>query len=41
VTLWPMIRSMQVAPINNESLLNYIGEHVLGLPRSFTTEGTA
>jgi len=40
-TLWPMIRSMQVAPINNESLLNYIGEHVLGLPRSFKTETTA
>jgi acyl-CoA dehydrogenase len=36
-TLWPMIRSMQVAPINNQSLLNYIGEHVLGLPRSFAT----
>ncbi len=34
-TLWPMIRSFQVAPINNQSLLNYIGEHVLGLPRSF------
>ncbi len=41
VTLWPMIRSMQVAPINNESLLNYIGEHVLGLPRSFATERSA
>jgi hypothetical protein len=36
-TLWPMIRSFQVAPINNESLLNYIGEHLLGLPRSFGT----
>lgn len=34
-TLWPMIRSFQVAPINNQSVLNYIGEHVLGLPRSF------
>jgi alkylation response protein AidB-like acyl-CoA dehydrogenase len=39
-TLWPMIRSMQVAPINNESILNYIGEHVLGLPRSFATGDT-
>jgi acyl-CoA dehydrogenase len=34
VTLWPMIRVLQIAPINNESVLNYIGERVLGLPRS-------
>lgn len=34
-TLWPMIRTMQTGPINNESILNYIGQHVLGLPRSF------
>lgn len=34
-TLWPMIRTMSTGPINNESILNYIGQHVLGLPRSF------
>jgi len=34
VTLWPMIRLLEIAPINNEMLLNYIGEHVLGLPKS-------
>lgn len=34
VTLWPMIRILQIAPINNESVLNYISERVLGLPRS-------
>jgi hypothetical protein len=34
VTLWPMIRILQIAPINNESVLNYLGERVLGLPRS-------
>lgn len=34
VTLWPMIRLLQIAPLNNESILNHIGEHVLGLPRS-------
>jgi acyl-CoA dehydrogenase len=34
VTLWPMIRILQIAPINNESILNYISERVLGLPRS-------
>lgn len=35
ISLWPMIRLMEVAPINNEMLLNYIGEHVLGLPKSY------
>jgi acyl-CoA dehydrogenase len=35
VTLWPMIRVLQFAPLNNESILNFIGERVLGLPRSF------
>jgi alkylation response protein AidB-like acyl-CoA dehydrogenase len=34
-TLWPMVRAMRTGPINNESILNYIGQHVLGLPRSF------
>jgi acyl-CoA dehydrogenase len=34
-TLWPMVRAMRTGPINNESVLNYIGQHVLGLPRSF------
>ncbi|WP_298213844.1 acyl-CoA dehydrogenase family protein [Acidocella sp.] len=35
VTLWPMLRLLKIAPINNEMLLNYIGEHVLGLPKSY------
>lgn len=34
VTLWPMVRILQIAPLNNESILNYIAERVLGLPRS-------
>lgn len=34
VTIWPMVRILQIAPLNNESILNYIGERVLGLPRS-------
>lgn len=34
ITLWPMIRVLQIAPINNESVLNYLGERLLGLPRS-------
>jgi len=35
VTLWPMARLLEIAPINNEMLMNYIGEHVLGLPKSY------
>jgi acyl-CoA dehydrogenase len=34
ITLWPMVRVLQIAPLNNESILNYIGERVLGLPKS-------
>lgn len=35
VQLWPMIRLMQVAPVNNEMILNFVSERVLGLPRSY------
>ena len=35
ITIWPMARLLRVAPINNEMVLNYIGEHVLDLPRSY------
>lgn len=35
VTLWPMIRILRIAPLNNEMILNYIAEHVLGLPRNY------
>lgn len=35
VTLWPMVRILRVAPLNNEMILNYISERVLGLPRSY------
>lgn len=34
ITLYPMIRILRVAPLNNEMILNYIAEHILGLPRS-------
>lgn len=34
ISFWPMIRLLQVAPINNEMALSYIGQHVLGLGRS-------
>jgi acyl-CoA dehydrogenase len=35
ITLWPMIRLLRVAPINNEMVLNYIAEQMLGLPRGY------
>jgi alkylation response protein AidB-like acyl-CoA dehydrogenase len=35
ITMYPMIRVLRVAPLNNEMVLNYISEHVLGLPRTY------
>lgn len=35
IQLWPMIRLMTQAPINNQMLLNYVSERVLDLPRSY------
>ena len=34
-TIWPIVRLLKIAPINNEMILNYIGEHILRLPRSY------
>jgi acyl-CoA dehydrogenase len=34
-TLWPLVRVMQIAPLNNGSVLNHVAQHVLGLPRSY------
>lgn len=33
--LYPMARLLKTAPLNSEMVLNYIGEHVMGLPRSY------
>ena len=33
--IYPLMRLMRTAPINREMILNYIGEHVMGLPRSY------
>jgi acyl-CoA dehydrogenase len=32
---WREARLTRIAPISDEMILNYIGEHVLGLPRSY------
>jgi acyl-CoA dehydrogenase len=35
ITIWPYIRMLRTVPVSREMILNYIGEHVLGLPRSY------
>jgi acyl-CoA dehydrogenase len=35
IPLWRTTRLMRFAPINNEMVLNQIGQHVLGLPKSY------
>ena len=32
---WREVRVMRIAPISQEMILNYVAEHVLGLPRSY------
>jgi acyl-CoA dehydrogenase len=32
---WREARLMRIAPISQEMVLNYLAEHVLGLPRSY------
>lgn len=34
-TIWPVARLLRIAPVNNEMVLNYIGEHILDLPKSY------
>lgn len=33
--LYPLVRLMRTAPVNRELILSYIGEKVMGLPRSY------
>lgn len=33
--IYPMVRLLKTIPLNNEMVLNYIGEYVLGMPRSY------
>jgi acyl-CoA dehydrogenase len=32
---WREARLIRIAPISQEMVLNYVAEHVLGLPRSY------
>lgn len=33
--MWPMIRLLRIAPVNNEMVLNFIAERLLRLPKSY------
>jgi alkylation response protein AidB-like acyl-CoA dehydrogenase len=33
ITVWPWARLLRTAPVSREMILNYLAEHVLGLPR--------
>ncbi len=35
ITVWPMARLLRTVPVAREMILNYVAEHVLGLPRSY------
>jgi alkylation response protein AidB-like acyl-CoA dehydrogenase len=33
--MWWGVRTMRIAPVSREMILNYVAEHSLGLPRSY------
>lgn len=33
--LWSIVRLQQIAPVSSEMILNFVGQHTLGLPRSY------
>ena len=35
MTVLPLVRVARIAPVNNEMILNYIGQHILRLPKSY------
>ncbi len=35
VLLWGMARTLRIAPVSREMVLNFISQHVLGLPKSY------
>ena len=40
ITFWPLARLLEVAPVNNQMILNFLAEKVLGLPRSYGARRT-
>lgn len=35
VSLWGLARTLRIAPVSREMILNFVGQHVLGLPKSY------
>ncbi len=35
VSMWGMARTLRIAPVSREMILNFIAQHVLGLPKSY------
>ena len=35
VSLWGIARTLRIAPVSREMILNFIGQHALGLPKSY------
>ncbi|MBW2507652.1 MAG: acyl-CoA/acyl-ACP dehydrogenase [Deltaproteobacteria bacterium] len=35
VSLWGLARTLRIAPVSREMILNFISQHVLGLPKSY------
>ena len=35
IHLWDMARILKTIPVSRENVLNFVGEHVLGLPKSY------
>jgi alkylation response protein AidB-like acyl-CoA dehydrogenase len=35
VSLWGMARTLRIAPVSREMILNFVSQHVLGLPKSY------
>ena len=35
LNIWKLLRTLRIAPVNNEMVLNYVAEHSLGLPKSY------
>ncbi|MBW2191785.1 MAG: acyl-CoA dehydrogenase, partial [Deltaproteobacteria bacterium] len=35
VSLWAMARTLRIAPVSREMILNFIAQHSLGLPKSY------
>lgn len=33
--MWGMVRTLRIAPVSREMILNFVAQHTLGLPKSY------